>query len=169
MSKATENNNPGNIEVSSDQWQGATGNDGVYVVFSSPMWGFRALYKDIYNKITKDQDNTLFKIFYKYLAVGQAPDYHTVNDAIDYASTVSNYTNTGINDVITPDETTLKAIAHGIDQVESGQTSFSENDYNNGYLLFKGEQVATSPVGIGVILLFIGGTVYYLKKRKKRK
>ena len=76
MLPALRNNNPGNIEVSSDQWQGATGTDGVYVVFSSPAWGFRALFKNIYNSISEGND-TLYKIFYKYLDV---PNSHTEHD-----------------------------------------------------------------------------------------
>jgi LPXTG-motif cell wall-anchored protein len=168
MSKATQNNNPGNIEVSNDHWQGATGVDYPYVIFFSPMWGFRALYKDLYNKITKDGDNTLLKIFKHYLSVGQAPDDHTLSDAIEYANIVSNYTSTGINDILTPNEETLKAIAHGIDVMESGQTSFAESDYNNGYLLFKGEQVATSTIGIGAIIIIGAGAYYLYRKKNKR-
>lgn len=169
MSKATDNNNPGNLEDPQDNWQGETGSDGVYVVFSSPMWGFRALYKDIYNKITKDGNNTLLSIFEHYLSVGNPPDNHTDDNAIDYANEVAQFLpGTGINDTLTADETTLKAIAHGIARQESGNDAsiFTETDYNNGYLLFKGEQVATSPVGIGTILL-IGGGIWYLVKKKR--
>ena len=166
---AIRNNNAGNIEGNSINWQGKTGMDGNYVVFSSTMWGFRALYKDIYNKITNDGLNTLQDIFSRYLSVGEPPDNHTQQEADEYATNVSNYLdNISITDTIKPDETTLKAIAHGIAKQESGNDAdyFTESDYNNGYLLFKGEQIATSPIGFFGMAVIIGGIWYLLNKKK---
>jgi hypothetical protein len=168
MLPAIKNNNPGNIEVSSSNWQGSTGTDGVYVIFKSPIWGFRALYKDIYNKIDVDGLDTLQQIFKKYLDV---PFSHTIQDANNYAAYVANYLpGFGINDVITPDEKTLKAIAHGIAHYESGNDAnvFSESDYNNGYLLFKGEEIITNPINIGIVLIVGVGAFFLLRKKRKK-
>ena len=160
MLPALRNNNPGNIQKSSETWQGSSGYDGVYVVFSSPMWGFRALYKDIYNTIQSGND-TLYKIFYHYLDV---PNSHTPQDALDYANFVSDYTGTGINETF---GTTLKNIVQGIIHQESGNDAigFTQSDNDNGYLLFKGLEIASSPISWAVVLGFTIGGYYLLKKK----
>ena len=42
--RGIRNNNPGNIEYSAaNDWQGQTGSDGRYAIFSAPVWGIRAM------------------------------------------------------------------------------------------------------------------------------
>lgn len=41
--RGIRNNNPGNIEAGTDNWKGATGDDGRYLVFESPVYGLRAV------------------------------------------------------------------------------------------------------------------------------
>ena len=45
--RGIRNNNIGNIRVSKDQWEGATGDDGAFVTFDSPDSGVRALAKNL--------------------------------------------------------------------------------------------------------------------------
>ena len=45
--RGIRNNNPGNIRVSKDQWEGMTGDDGAFVTFDSPESGVRALGKNL--------------------------------------------------------------------------------------------------------------------------
>lgn len=45
--RGIRNNNPGNIRVSKDQWEGMTGDDGAFVTFDSPESGIRALGKNL--------------------------------------------------------------------------------------------------------------------------
>ena len=45
--RGIRNNNPGNIRVSKDQWEGMTGDDGAFVIFDSPESGVRALAKNL--------------------------------------------------------------------------------------------------------------------------
>lgn len=45
--RGIRNNNIGNIRVSKDQWEGATGDDGSFVTFDSPESGVRALAKNL--------------------------------------------------------------------------------------------------------------------------
>lgn len=45
--RGIRNNNIGNIRVSKDQWEGATGDDGSFVTFDSPDSGVRALAKNL--------------------------------------------------------------------------------------------------------------------------
>lgn len=40
--KSERNNNPLNIEKTSDNWNGSNGDDGRFVIFDSPEYGFRA-------------------------------------------------------------------------------------------------------------------------------
>lgn len=41
------NNNPLNIRISGDNWNGSIGDDGEFVKFKSPEWGFRAAYRTL--------------------------------------------------------------------------------------------------------------------------
>lgn len=45
--RGIRNNNPGNIRVSKDQWEGMTGDDGAFVIFDTPDSGVRALAKNL--------------------------------------------------------------------------------------------------------------------------
>lgn len=45
--RGIRNNNIGNIRVSKDQWEGATGDDGAFVTFDTPDSGVRALAKNL--------------------------------------------------------------------------------------------------------------------------
>lgn len=45
--RGIRNNNPGNIRVSKDKWEGMTGDDGAFVIFDSPESGVRALGKNL--------------------------------------------------------------------------------------------------------------------------
>jgi len=162
---AIQNNNPGNIEASSISWVGATGTNGLYVVFSSPAWGFRALYKDIYNSINEG-NNTLYQFFYNYLDVANGS--HSEQDATDYANFVATYSGGAITDTLATDEATLKAMAHGIAYQESGSDAdaFTESDYDNGYILFQGGQIASSPVSYVVIgIIGLGVFIFFNKKK----
>lgn len=41
--RGLRNNNPGNIRATGTAWNGATGDDGSFVIFSSPEYGIRAM------------------------------------------------------------------------------------------------------------------------------
>tara|TARA_B100002049_G_C16067014_1_gene370963 strand:- start:640 stop:1089 length:450 start_codon:yes stop_codon:yes gene_type:complete len=57
------NNNPLNIRhVASNKWQGAAGDDGEFVIFESPEYGFRAAYKLLKNYEANYGINTLSEI-----------------------------------------------------------------------------------------------------------
>ncbi|HEI0101436.1 TPA: hypothetical protein SIE28_004894, partial [Escherichia coli] len=45
--RGVRNSNPGNIRKSKDQWEGAVGDDGAFVIFDSPESGVRALAKNL--------------------------------------------------------------------------------------------------------------------------
>jgi len=51
--RGIRNNNPGNIRVSADKWQGAIGDDGAFFIFDTPENGIRALARILKNYRTK--------------------------------------------------------------------------------------------------------------------
>lgn len=76
------NNNPGNIRPGSN-WQGMTGTaqcgaSGTFVVFSSPVWGIRAIGKDLLTKYSRGL-NTIRKI----ITVYAPPSENNTNAYID--------------------------------------------------------------------------------------
>ena len=59
----------------------------------------------------------------------------------------------------------MKNIATGIMFYESGSDAngFTANDLNDGYLLFKGVQIAENPISWVLVLCGIGLTYYLIK------
>lgn len=43
--RGIRNNNPGNIRSSNIKWQGSNGDDGEFIIFTSPVYGIRAIAK----------------------------------------------------------------------------------------------------------------------------
>lgn len=108
------NNNPGNIKY--DQavnWQGASGNDGTFVIFADDTWGLRALATDLGNKISKDGLDTITAIISDY-----APPVE--NNTAAYIAAVSSDTGLGADDPITPDGTTIHGLIRAIVNHENG-------------------------------------------------
>ncbi|WP_346840158.1 structural protein [Microbulbifer sp. SAOS-129_SWC] len=66
--RGIRNNNPGNIEAG-EPWQGATGDDGRYLVFESPLYGLRALSRTLDTYRSKYGINTVAGIIDRW-----APD-----------------------------------------------------------------------------------------------
>lgn len=64
--KGIRNNNPLNVEKSGDQWQGMTGNDGRFVIFSSPFYGIRAAARILKNYRDKYGLNTVAGIINRW-------------------------------------------------------------------------------------------------------
>ena len=83
--KSVSNNNPGNIKISKDNWQGSAGDDGTFVTFEKPEDGVRAMTKDLSNKIAKGTD-TIEKIITKWAPASDD------NDTTAYIKNVSEMT-----------------------------------------------------------------------------
>lgn len=55
MTRGLRNNNPGNLRFSTaNNWQGQTGSDGEFAIFSSAILGIRALGKTLLSYVNKD-------------------------------------------------------------------------------------------------------------------
>lgn len=71
--RGIRNNNPGNIKYSSaNNWQGQTGSDGTFATFSSPVYGFRALFMLARTYINTHGLDTLDKFGPRWTATDQA-------------------------------------------------------------------------------------------------
>lgn len=81
MSKSTprnvRNNNPLNIRISSDNWVGSSGDDGEFVKFETPEYGFRAAYKTLLTYRAKHGLDTVEGIINRWAPVED--DNHTEN------------------------------------------------------------------------------------------
>lgn len=117
LPRGIRNNNPGNIVISNNSWQGkiavAQNTDGHFEQFTELYYGLRALAKLLVNKVN-DGQNTIRKILVSY-----APSFE--NDTSGYINYVS--TKSGIN----PDEplnmnsNTLAALMRAICEQENGK------------------------------------------------
>jgi hypothetical protein len=86
MTRGLRNNNPGNIEYDGTAWEGLANppNDGVYCVFTDPVYGIRAMARTISNYIAVDGiASTVTAIVSRY-----APP--AANDTVSYIADVDN-------------------------------------------------------------------------------
>jgi|TARA_B100001094_G_scaffold190765_1_gene184708 hypothetical protein len=83
------NNNPGNIKLSGDKWQGSSGDDGKFVKFDSPEMGARAMARILNNYQKKHGLKTIKDIVNRWAPSGDN------NDPNAYANYVAN--NIGID------------------------------------------------------------------------
>lgn len=64
--RGIRNNNPGNIVKSRDAWEGATGDDGTFVKFTTAELGIRALGRNLRTYYNRDNIRTIQTILSKY-------------------------------------------------------------------------------------------------------
>ena len=137
LTRGERNHNPGNIERNKTKWQGMSedqSGDSRFVVFSSPVWGIRALAK------------TLLTYSNKY-AAGTPQDIDTVREFINrWAPPVENNTESYINAVakalsVEPDEaiditqpTVLKALVVAIIKHENGRCMYGDDVITQGVM-----------------------------------
>ena len=168
------NNNPGNIKVSGDDWQGASGDDGKFVKFDSPEMGARAMAKILNNYQKKYGLKTIKDIVSRWAPSGDN------NDPDGYANYVAN--NIGIDsnaevDFAKNPELQAKVMRHMID-FEGGKGSeyFTPDVIRSGITLASGKPMdkpaSVQPAvyqkpstGIDVAMLPGPGTSRYNVKR----
>ncbi len=83
--RGVRNNNPGNLEDSSNQWDGQVGSDGRFCKFSTPEHGLRAMFKLVNNYGTRYNLDTIEEIIGRW-----APN--SENDTKGYIQFVANQT-----------------------------------------------------------------------------
>lgn len=128
-SRGIRNNNPGNLRISENAWQGkvpvAQNTDGVFEQFISPEYGIRALFIDLRSKINRGL-NTIEKIMNVY-----APP--TENNTIAYITAIENMTNIPRNKVITVND--IPKIVPAIIKVENGIQPYTDAQLKSAYAM----------------------------------
>lgn len=141
--RGIRNNNPGNIRVSKDQWEGMTGDDGAFVIFDSPESGVRALGKNLLSYGRQGYDS-IEKIINRWAPPNE-------NDTQAYINSVVAATGipaTQSLDLSNPD--TLSSLAQAISFHETG-SRYNPEVYQKGVeRALNGISPKTPPVSANV-------------------
>ena len=116
LPRGMRNKNPGNIRISISEWQGEVpvdeNTDGTFEQFTEMKYGIRALMKLLIKYIRSGRD-TIEKVITRY-----APGNENNTEA--YIQAVCNYTGFQRDEVLKPDENTIKKMAYAISHHENG-------------------------------------------------
>lgn len=141
--RGIRNNNPGNIRVSKDQWEGMTGDDGAFVTFDSPESGVRALGKNLLSYGRQGYDS-IEKIINRWAP----PNENDTKAYIDSVVAATGIPATQSLDLSNPD--TLSALAQAISFHETG-SRYDPEVYQKGVArALNGISPKTPPVSANV-------------------
>lgn len=141
--RGIRNNNPGNIRVSKDQWEGMTGDDGAFVTFDSPESGVRALGKNLLSYGRQGYDS-IEKIINRWAP----PNENDTKAYIDSVVAATGIPATQSLDLSDPD--TLSSLAQAISFHETG-SRYDHEVYQQGVArALNGISPKTPPVSANV-------------------
>lgn len=141
--RGIRNNNPGNIRVSKDQWEGMTGDDGEFVTFDSPESGVRALGKNLLSYGRQGYDS-IEKIINRWAP----PNENDTQAYIDSVVAATGIPATQSLDLSDPD--TLSSLAQAISFHETG-SRYDPEVYQQGVArALNGISPKTPPVSANV-------------------
>lgn len=141
--RGIRNNNPGNIRVSKDQWEGMTGDDGAFVTFDSPESGVRALGKNLLSYGRQGYDS-IEKIINRWAP----PNENDTQAYIDSVVAATGIPATQSLDLSNPD--TLSSLAQAISFHETG-SRYNPEVYQKGVArALNGISPKTPPVSANV-------------------
>lgn len=141
--RGIRNNNPGNIRVSKDQWEGMTGDDGAFVTFDSPESGVRALGKNLLSYGRQGYDS-IEKIINRWAP----PNENDTKAYIDSVVAATGIPATQSLDLSNPD--TLSSLAQAISFHETG-SRYDPEVYKQGVArALNGISPKTPPVSANV-------------------
>lgn len=141
--RGIRNNNPGNIRVSKDQWEGMTGDDGAFVTFDSPESGVRALGKNLLSYGRQGYDS-IEKIINRWAP----PNENDTQAYIDSVVAATGIPATQSLDLSDPD--TLSSLAQAISFHETG-SRYDPEVYQKGVArALNGISPKTPPVSANV-------------------
>lgn len=141
--RGIRNNNPGNIRVSKDQWEGTTGDDGAFVTFDSPESGVRALGKNLLSYGRQGYDS-IEKIINRWAP----PNENDTKAYIDSVVAATGIPATQSLDLSDPD--TLSSLAQAISFHETG-SRYDPEVYQQGVArALNGISPKTPPVSADV-------------------
>lgn len=141
--RGIRNNNIGNIRVSKDQWEGATGDDGSFVTFDSPDSGVRALAKNLMSYGRQGYDS-IEKIINRWAP----PNENDTKSYIDSIVAATGIPATQSIDLTNPD--ILTSLSEAIGYHETG-SRYDPDVYKQGVSrALNGISPKTPPVGADV-------------------
>ena len=141
--RGIRNNNPGNIRVSKDQWEGMTGDDGAFVTFDSPESGVRALGKNLLSYGRQGYDS-IERIINRWAP----PNENDTKAYIDSVVAATGIPATQSLDLLDPD--TLSSLAQAISFHETG-SRYDPEVYQQGVArALNGISPKTPPVSANV-------------------
>ena len=133
------NNNPGNIEVGSNSWDGQAGSDGRFAKFVTPEHGIRALGKNLLSYQRQGYD-TVSEIVNRWAPASDG------NNTDAYIAALCKKLNVSPNDQLNmSDINTLRQLCAGIIQHENGKQPYSEDQLNTGVSAALGLTTLESP------------------------
>ncbi len=141
--RGVRNANPGNIRKSKDQWEGAIGDDGAFVIFDSPESGVRALAKNLQSYGRQGYDS-IEKIINRWAP----PSENDTQSYIDSVVSATGIPATQSLDLSDPD--TLSSLAQAIGFHETG-SRYDPEVYKQGVArALNGISPKTPPVSANV-------------------
>lgn len=141
--RGIRNSNPGNIRKSKDQWEGAIGDDGEFVIFDSPESGVRALGKNLLSYGRQGYDS-IEKIINRWAP----PNENDTQAYIDSVVAATGIPATQSLDLSDPD--TLSSLAQAISFHETG-SRYDPEVYQQGVArALNGISPKTPPVSANV-------------------
>lgn len=141
--RGVRNANPGNIRKSKDQWEGAIGDDGAFVIFDSPESGVRALAKNLQSYGRQGYDS-IEKIINRWAP----PSENDTQSYIDSVVAATGIPATQSLDLSDPD--TLSSLAQAISFHETG-SRYDPEVYQKGVSrALNGISPKTPPVSANV-------------------
>ena len=141
--RGVRNSNPGNLRKSKDQWEGAIGDDGEFVIFDSPESGVRALAKNLQSYGRQGYDS-IEKIINRWAP----PNENDTKSYIDSVVAATGIPATQSLDLSDPD--TLSSLAQAIGYHETG-SRYDPEVYQQGVArALNGISPKTPPVSSNV-------------------
>lgn len=133
LPRGMRNNNPGNIRISSTNWQGkipqALNTDKAFEQFQTYAYGVRAMIKNLLTYYNRDGLNTVAEIVSKW-----APSNE--NDTAAYIKKVSDATGFGQNQSLNlRSVSTMRALVIAMTGVENGRTAVTPDLFNYAWNL----------------------------------
>lgn len=118
--RGVRNNNPGNIEAGSANWQGQTGSDGRFATFDTPEQGIRALARNLLTYQERHGLDTVHGIVNRWAPPGE-------NNTTSYVAAVARAVGVGPADRLNlRDPQTLQRLAGAIIRHENGQNPYPD-------------------------------------------
>ncbi len=129
--RGIRNNNPGNLIYTSIQWNGKVpkeqNKDRRFEMFLSPVYGVRAMIKDLKNDISKGK-NTVPALIEEY-----APRFENNTEA--YINTVCKDLKVDKTARLLPTKNTLRLLVFSIAKVENGGNYISNDLFEQAYMM----------------------------------